>query len=60
MILCGGKEATMLSKRPWVLDKVVGNIISIEKGVKITNGMTIGGGKEAIVLNKGPWVLGLL
>ncbi len=40
MTLGGGKEATMLSKEPWVLDKVVRSIISTEKGVKITNGMT--------------------
>jgi hypothetical protein len=40
MTLGGGKEATMLSKEPWVLDKVVGSIISTKKGVKITNGMT--------------------
>ncbi len=40
MTLGGGKEATMLSKEPWVLDKVVGSIISTEKGMKIINGMT--------------------
>ncbi len=60
MTLGGGKEATMLRKGPWVLEKVVGNIINIEKGVKITNGMTLGGGKEATMIIKGPWMLGLL
>ncbi len=42
-----------------MLEKVVGNIINIEKGVKIINGMTLGGGKEATMLIKGPRVLGL-
>ncbi len=60
MTLSGGKEATMLSKWPWVLDKVVRSIISTEKGVKISNGMIVGGGKEATMLIKGPCVLGLL
>jgi serine acetyltransferase len=50
----------MLSKGPWVLDKVVGSIINVEKKVKITNGMTLGGGKKTTMLIKGPWVLGLL
>ncbi len=36
MTISGGKEATMLSKGPWVLHKVLGNIINTEKGVKIT------------------------
>jgi hypothetical protein len=54
------KEATMLRKGPWVLDKVVGSIINTEKGVKITNGMTLSSGKETTMLIKGPWVLGLL
>jgi hypothetical protein len=31
MTLSGGKEATMLSKGPWVLDKVVGSIINTKK-----------------------------
>ncbi len=60
MTLGGGKEATILSKGPWVLDKVVGSIISTEKKMKITNGMTLSGGKKATMLIKGPWVLGLL
>jgi hypothetical protein len=47
----------MLSKGPWVLDKIVGIIISIEKIVKITNRMIIGGGKKTTMLSKGPWVL---
>jgi hypothetical protein len=59
MTLGGGKKATMLSKGPWVLDKVVGNIFSIEKGMKITNGMRLGVGKKATMLIKRPWVLGL-
>jgi hypothetical protein len=60
MTLGGGKEAIMLSKGPWVLDKVVGSLINIEKKMKITNGMTLGGGKKTTMLIKGPWVLGLL
>ncbi len=59
MTLGGGKEATMLSKGPQVLEKVVANIFNTEKGVKITNGMTLASGKEATMLIKGPWVLGL-
>jgi hypothetical protein len=47
MTLGGGKEATVLSKGPRVLDKVVGNIISTKKRTKITNGMTIGSGKKS-------------
>ncbi len=60
MTLGDAKGATMLSKGPWVLDKVLGSIISTEKRMKIPNGMTLGGGKEATMLSKGPWVLGLL
>jgi ribosomal protein L27 len=37
-----------------VLHKVVGSIIRTKKGVKITNGMTLGGGKEVTMLSKRP------
>jgi hypothetical protein len=43
-----------------LLDKILGNIISTEKGVMITNGMTLSDEKKVTMLSKGPWVLDLL
>jgi len=43
-----------------MLDKILGNIIKTEKGMMITNGMTLSDEKKVTMLSKGPWVLDLL